>query len=86
MKGDKDHGHNKRSQGMTNLLYRIDCVPSNNVTETKKNILGLGEGLMSVRFESAVFMRKNYWDNRHSITNTKDLTQTNVRHIHKIGV
>ena len=29
---------------------------------------------MSVTLESAVFMRKNYLDNRHSITNTKDLT------------
>ena len=26
---DKDHGSNKRSQGMTNVLNRIDCVPSN---------------------------------------------------------
>ena len=29
---------------------------------------------MSVTLESAVFMRKNYLDNCHSITNTKDLT------------
>ena len=29
---------------------------------------------MSVTWESAVFMGKNYLDNRHSITNTKDLT------------
>ena len=29
---------------------------------------------MSVTLESAVFMGKNYLDNRHSITNTKDLT------------
>ena len=28
---------------------------------------------MSVTFESAVFMGKNYLDNCHSITNTKDL-------------
>ena len=26
---DKDHGPNKRSQGMTNVLNNIDCVPSN---------------------------------------------------------
>ena len=26
---DKDHGHNKRSQGMTNVLNYIDCVHSN---------------------------------------------------------
>ena len=29
---------------------------------------------MSVTLESAVFMVKNYLDNCHSITNTKDLT------------
>ena len=27
--GDKDHGSNKRSQGMLNVLNSIDCVPSN---------------------------------------------------------
>ena len=27
--GDKDHGSNKRSQGMNNVLNSIDCVPSN---------------------------------------------------------
>ena len=27
--GDKDHGLNKRSQGMINVLNNIDCVPSN---------------------------------------------------------
>ena len=27
--GDKDHGPNKRSQGMTIVFNRIDCVPSN---------------------------------------------------------
>ena len=26
---DRDHGHNKRSQGMINVLSNIDCVPSN---------------------------------------------------------
>ena len=25
--GDKDHGPNKRSQGMINVLNNIDCVP-----------------------------------------------------------
>ena len=29
---------------------------------------------MSVTRESAVFMGKNFLDNRHSVTNTKDLT------------
>ena len=28
MNGDKDHGH-QRSQGKTNVLNNIDCVPSN---------------------------------------------------------
>ena len=27
--GDRDHGRNKRSQGMINVLNNIDCVPSN---------------------------------------------------------
>ena len=27
--GDKDHGPNRRSQGMINVLKNIDCVPSN---------------------------------------------------------
>ena len=35
---------------------------------------------MSVTLESAVFMGKNYSDNWHSIKNTKDLNETNVRH------
>ena len=26
---DRDHGHNKQSQGMINVLNNIDCVPSN---------------------------------------------------------
>ena len=26
---DRDHGHNKRSQGMINVMNNIDCVPSN---------------------------------------------------------
>ena len=26
---DKDHGPNKRSQGMINVLNNIDCIPSN---------------------------------------------------------
>ena len=29
VKCDKDHGPNKRSQGMINVLNNIDCVPSN---------------------------------------------------------
>ena len=26
---DRDHGHNKRSQGMINVLNNVDCAPSN---------------------------------------------------------
>ena len=33
---------------------------------------------MSVIFESAVFMRKNYSENWHSIKNTKDLTMKQI--------
>ena len=41
---------------------------------------------MAVTMESA-FMGKNYQNNCHSITNTRDLTlKTNVRHIYEIGV
>ena len=29
MNCDRDHGHNKRSQGVINVLNNIDCVPSN---------------------------------------------------------
>ena len=29
MNCDKDHGPNRRSQGMINVLNNIDCVPSN---------------------------------------------------------
>ena len=36
---------------------------------------------MAVTMESAVFMGKNEQNNCHSIVNTTDLTQTNVRHI-----
>ena len=28
MNGDKDHGPNKRSQGMFNVLNNVDCIPS----------------------------------------------------------
>ena len=42
---------------------------------------------MTVTMESAVFTGKNYLDNRHSITNTKDLTLKQMFDIStKIGV
>ena len=47
---------------------------SMNVTENSEKHSMIWGMFMSVTLESAVFMGKNYLDNRHSITNTKDLT------------
>ena len=47
---------------------------SMNVTENDENHSVIWEMFMSVTLESAVFMGKNYLDNCHSITNTRDLT------------
>ena len=47
---------------------------SMNVTEDGEKYSMIWGMFMSVTWESAVFMGKNYLDNRHSITNTKDLT------------
>ena len=47
---------------------------SMNVTEDSEKHSVIWGMFMSVTFESAVFMGKNYLDNCHSITNTKDLT------------
>ena len=47
---------------------------SMNVTENEEKHSMIWRMFMSVTLESAVFMGKNYLDNRHSITNTKDLT------------
>ena len=47
---------------------------SMNVTENEEKHSMIWGMFMSVTLESAVFMRKNYLDNCHSITNTKDLT------------
>ena len=44
------------------------------VTENEEKHSMIWGMFMSVTLESAVFMGKNYLDNRHSITNTKDLT------------
>ena len=45
-----------------------------NVTEDGEKHSMIWGMFMSVTMESAVFMGKNYLNNRHSITNTKDLT------------
>ena len=45
-----------------------------NVTENEEKHSMIWGMFMSVTLESAVFMGKNYLDNCHSITNTKDLT------------
>ena len=47
---------------------------SMNVTENDEKHSMIWGMFMSVTLESAVFMGKNYLDNCHSITNTKDLT------------
>ena len=47
---------------------------SMNVTENEEKHSMIWRMFMSVTLESAVFMGKNYLDNCHSITNTKDLT------------
>ena len=47
---------------------------SMNVTENEEKHSMIWGMFMSVTLESAVFMGKNYLDNCHSITNTKDLT------------
>ena len=47
---------------------------SMNVTENEEKHSMIWGMFLSVTLESAVFMGKNYLDNRHSITNTKDLT------------
>ena len=46
---------------------------SMNVTENEEKHSMIWGMFMSVTLESAVFMGKNYLDNCHSITNTKDL-------------
>ena len=47
---------------------------SMNVAENDEKHSMIWRMFMSVTLESAVFMGKNYLDNCHSITNTKDLT------------
>ena len=47
---------------------------SMNVTENEEKHSMICRMFMSVTLESAVFLVKNYLDNCHSITNTRDLT------------
>ena len=47
---------------------------SMNVTENEEKHGMIWRMFMAVTLESAVFMGKNYLDNCHSITNTKDFT------------
>ena len=51
---------------------------SMNVTENEEKHSMIWGMFMSVTLESAVFMEKNYLDNCHSITNTKDRTLTHM--------
>ena len=54
---------------------------SMNVTEDGEKHSMIWEMFMSVTMESAVFMGKKYLDNRHSITDTKDLTVKQIFNI-----
>ena len=76
-----DETESELSMGSRSFLNRLnDQVrkrhkrSSMNVTENDDKHSMIWEMFMSVTLESAVFMGKNYFDNCHSITNTKDLT------------
>ena len=58
---------------VTDQVRKRQKRSSMNVTENEEKHSMLWGMFMSVTLESAVFMGKNYLDNRHSITNTKDL-------------
>ena len=60
---------------MNDLVRKRQKRSPTNVTETEDKQSMIWGMSMSVTLESAVFMGKNYLDNRHPITNTKDLTQ-----------
>ena len=77
----KDETESELSEESRSFLSRVnDQVrkrqkrSSMNVTENEEKHSMTWGMFMSVTLESAVFMGKNYLDNRHSITNTKDLT------------
>ena len=76
-----DETESELSLGSRSFLNRVnDQVrkrqkrSSMNVTENDEKHSMIWRMFMSVTLESAVFMGKNYLDNCHSITNTKDLT------------
>ena len=60
--------------GVNDQVRKRQKRSSMNVTENEGKHSMIWGMFMSVTLESAVFMGKNYLDNRHSITNTKDLT------------
>ena len=58
-----------------------------NVAEDREKLSMIWGMFTTVTMESAVVMGKNYLNNCQSIANTtRSHTQTNVRHIYKIGV
>ena len=59
--------------GVNDQVRKRRKLSSLNVTENEKHSM-IWRMFMSVTLESAVFMGENYLDNRHFITNTKDLT------------
>ena len=76
-----DEAELELSSGSRSFLDRVnDQVrkrqkrSSMNVTENDEKHSVMWRMFMSVTLESAVFMRKNYSDNWHSIKNTQDLT------------
>ena len=71
-----DETRSELSLGSRSFLNRVERQkrPSMNVTENDEKHSLIWRLFMSVTLESAVFMGKNYLDNCHSITNTKDIT------------
>ena len=76
-----DETESELSVGSRSFLSRVDDQlrkrqkrSSMNVEENEEKHSMIGRTFMSVTLESAVFFGKSYLDNRHSITNTKDLT------------
>ena len=76
-----DEAESELSVGSRSFLNRVNdqvrkrqTRSSMTVTENEEKHSMVWRMFMSVTLESAVFMGMNYLDNRHSITNTKDLT------------
>ena len=61
-----------------------DKRSSMNITENDEKHSMIWRMFMCVSMESAVFVGKNYLDNCHSITNTKDVTLKQIFSICKI--